>query len=142
MLDMNCAWADRNPEWPSTAHILAGHLATVCLPEQAATHYIVASQVLYTRRLLLFSFARSPSAVCVVRCVCVDRVGARPCVAANNPQILQQQQQWDTAVIADLFACLALMRASAFKKAPAHAPLYSTAASALQPCVCVCVFDA
>lgn len=74
MLDMNCAWADRNPEWPSTAHLLAGHLATVCLPEQAATHYIVASQ------------------------------------------ILQQQQQWDTAVIADLFACLALLRASAFKK--------------------------
>ncbi|ELR16322.1 uncharacterized protein ACA1_203660, partial [Acanthamoeba castellanii str. Neff] len=87
MLDMNCAWADRNPEWPSTAHLLAGHLATVCLPEQAATHYIVASQ------------------------------------------ILQQQQQWDTAVIADLFACLALLRASAFKKALAHAPLYSTSSA-------------
>jgi hypothetical protein len=77
MLDMNCAWADRNPEWPSTAHILAGHLATVCLPEQAATHYIVASQVLYTRRLLLFRslaqrrLCRARWCVCVCVCVCV-----------------------------------------------------------------------
>ncbi len=68
MLDMNCAWADRNPEWPSTAHILAGHLATVCLPEQAATHYIVASQVLYT----FLSLARpAPFVSCALVCVCV-----------------------------------------------------------------------
>jgi len=71
---MNCAWADRNPEWPSTAHILAGHLATVCLPEQAATHYIVASQVVPKLALgplfiIWFGFGLTPT-VAITALIC------------------------------------------------------------------------
>jgi len=47
MLEMNCMWSSQNPEWSSTIHVLAGHLASVCLPKYAANHYINASQVFY-----------------------------------------------------------------------------------------------
>jgi len=80
MLEMNCMWSSQNPEWSSTIHVLAGHLASVCLPKYAANHYINASQIL-------------------------------------------QGRDSDKALLADLFACLALLREStASKKAPLSTP--------------------